>query len=1091
MTKKKGLLLLVSFVIVFIILAISRYNNINIKRFALLYYNEPTENITEYFNIEFEHINNITEVNNFDLVVVDSSVKDFSFLEDMLHEMREYINNGGRVIINNHELLKELIPNISLIYNNGYVLELSESITPIIYTEDNNAAIAAVITMGLGEVVFFCSSFMNMQVPINPVNIAFAYLHTPIENISQYLEQPLIYNMNFSQINLSTIHDLNEFDLVIVDSSVNNFSEIASYIKNGGRVAITSNSRQLLQYIMPDISFIPYKHESGIHVGNLPDEFYGMGRIFIDYMYYFNRFKNIRNIQQAGYSLHISDGVIPIVYSGDRQSAVSAIMQFGEGEIYYFGAILPDSFFTTSFDFITKDGELPYFNHTTAGAEHLLWNELASIISMDIHGFALKRVFGSHGRPSMAYQNHIEILSPLGAGATQIWANMAKEHGQIASIALTYGIYEWFMRYESFGFALGNEYGGFENDRTRNFYSWGEHIVHDNRWLNLAQSPDMHSFFVDPTKPMRSFPSVIDFNNDNIPDLISGSSDGYFHVFKGVEFSPRWIVESIGKLTDSQGNPLSVGGFSAPTIYGDKMVSGSIDGRLFIWDWYGGLEFSDSPNIINPPHNERLSAPDILPTGDIIVGFESGNIYLFDGSYSLILQTGEEFVVPRAIDNGLIVGTQDGSILRYINDNGNFIFDGWLLEGEGAGPINHKGLPGINSGNNITPLLVDLNNDGILDLVWGLLESGEFAVALSDEFFPYMDQLLDDIYQMNQLFVPILLHSYTHIFAYPEDEILKLQAEIAALQSLGIDAPRGVNQHTWQISWQSPGQTLFIQKDLGFLWNFGFRPSNSPVDPSYNSEYGLIVPFYLMGEDSRMLLFSANLVDESDLFATSARYGLPVTIYKHVGYDAIRNPSALYDFLETIRKAQERHMFNFVNEVQLAYSIAATMNTDIKVYANIVDYVSDFINKRIGTPQGLRRSLFLDYGDESIPLFNKNFAGSVGTRVNFRNNQYVHTNAHVFFNEYISLAGGEVEIWAEDTPMELNIISVNLPANISKNDNYTIIEFLDDGLQQVFVHSTKEIIFDGEDFEIKYVGDNIYRISKTGFKSVLRLKNPL
>ena len=521
---------------------------------------------------------------------------------------------------------------------------------------------------------------------------------------------------------------------------------------------------------------------------------------------------------------------------------------------------------------------------------------------------------------------------------------------------------------------------------------------------------------------------------------------------------------------------------------------------MVYWTWYGGLNFSDQPRIINPPQGERLSAPDILSNSDIIVGFESGNIYIFDGSYSLILATGERFVVPRAVDltgdgiYDLIVGTQDGSILRYINDNNNFIFDGWLLEREDAGPINHKGLPGINSGNNITPLLVDLNGDGILDLVWGLLESGEFAVALSDEFFPYINELLDDIYQMEQMFVPILLHSHTHIFAYAEDEILKLQAEIAALQALGIDTPRGINQHTWQISWQSPGQTLFIQKDLGFLWNFGFRPSNSPVNPAYNTEYGLIVPFYLFGDNSRMLLFTGNFLYGNDLFASQARYGLPVTIYRHIGYDAIRNPAALYNFLETIRTAQERHMFNFVNEVQMAYSIAAAMNTDIRVYAYIKDYIADFISRRVGAPQRLRRSLVVDYGDLSIPLFCEYFAGSIGARVNFSSNvySYLHTNSYVLFNRnrdfYISLTGNEVEIWSENIPQTSHIIAINLPANISEEDNIITIEFLNDGLQQVFIYSAEEIIFDGEGFEIRHVRDNIYRITKTGFRGVLKIQ---
>jgi hypothetical protein len=722
----------------------------------------------------------------------------------------------------------------------------------------------------------------------------------------------------------------------------------------------------------------------------------------------------------------------------------------------------------------------------------------------------------------MAYQNHAEVLSALGRGHMEIWAEMAQRHGHIASFAIALGQYEWFARYESFGYALGNSDGSFQNDRTNNFYAWGTHIVHRGRWLNLARSDSRISYFIDPPEATRSFPSVIDFNGDGIPDLISGSSDGYFHVFEGIIMVgspyPRWSVEYIGKLTGQNGQPLSVGAFSAPTIYAvtenrGKMVSGSYDGSIYIWDWYGGLQFGGEPLIIQPPVGKSLSAPDVVDWNgdgilDIIVGFECGAIYLYNGADGYtpqrLLDTGERNAAPRAIDiNGdgsleLIVGTHNGDILRYINDNGTFVFDGSLKERENAGAVNFKNTDGINSGNNITPLFVDLNGDGYLDLVWGLLEYGDFSISIADEMFPYRAELMSTLEALDGMFVPVILHSYTHSFMSAEDEEALLLAEIAALDTYGIDTPTGVNQHTWWTSNESYGQTVYLQAEMGFLWNSGFRPGGSPVNPSSRAEYGMITPFYLYAENgNRMLLYNANYL--GDRFWAPARYGLPITIYGHTWSDALYNHQALENYVLRTRDVQESIMYNFVTEPQLSKSIAAAMAVDVRVYMRPVDRIADFLRQATGRVPRMDRYLVIRYKDRGAPLFDERYAESVGIKVDLgdRGRRFPDTDSAVRFSSgeafYMSLAGGGrrgTRIWTrhEDVNPEIYVMAINLPAHVVNKNGEITVNFLEDGLQQLFLYSKYPIDIYGDGFEVQAINEHIYRVGKTGARSTVVIR---
>jgi hypothetical protein len=892
-----------------------------------------------------------------------------------------------------------------------------------------------------------------LRVPVKPLQIGYLYYNEPADNTAQYFEQPLIYGMEFQQLNAADNPSLSSYGLIVVDSSVESFDRVRKYAENGGTAVISS--KQLL--LTDDLSFDSYTPAQGADA-SLDNP---IAQIFADYFHYFERFSDYETLKDApaGYTLRPAPGVTPLVLTADGSGALAARLDHGKGHIYYFGALLPDAFFTTSFDMQPREGQLPYFNNTAAAASHLLWNELASEVSKEVRGFSLKRVFGLHGRPSMAHQNHFEVLSMIGRGSLESFAEMARAHDQIASYSLTEGVYEWFERYESFGYALSYGDGTFENDPTDDYYAWGSHIVMNDRWLNLAKSDTAVSYFINPEEPTRSYPAVLDFNGDGVPDLISGSSDGYFHVFGGVSLSPRWTVEPLGKLRGLDGTPLSVGAFSAPAISGNFFISGSESGHIYVWNWTHSLTLDPEPvMVIPPPPGETLSAPDIVGSYDIIAGYASGAIYYYDraAGYTprLLMDSGWKNAAPRMDSGGnLIIGTHNGDILQYTYQNGAYHPAGPLKVC--GSPVNFKGTTGFNSGSNVTPVFYDLNGDGHPDLIWGLLEYGNFSVSITDELFPYRAELTAALETLEAMHVPVILHNYTHRHKSINDERVVLAAELAAFSDYGLGRPAGVNQHTW---FTSP-HTLRLQLENGFHWNSGFRPYNSPANPADFAEYGMITPFYLHGDGRQMLLCNANLRGG---FLTPARYDLPVTLFRHTEYAAIENPGSVENYLKSIGETQQSLLYNFVTEPQLFKSIAAVMAADVRVTRRPADMLADLFRRAAGRTPRLDLRLSVQHKDTTAPLYDKRYADSIGVRVELggKARPYLDSDALVRHQNNLSLAGGPVRIWTrhEQVTPPVRLAAVNLPAKISQKRGEIKIEFLEDGLQQAFIYAGGEII---------------------------------
>jgi len=167
-----------------------------------------------------------------------------------------------------------------------------------------------------------------VRIPVPPLRVALLYHDRPIENTAQYFEQPLIYSLEFSKIDVNENPRLSRYDLVVIDGSVAGspsfdaiVDELRSYANSGGRTAMTYHSRELLERLCPESAFFtPYTPAMNISFLWDMGKYNQIGQIFVDYMHYFASFADYEHLRdkQAGLSLLISENTTPIVCTGDQ-----------------------------------------------------------------------------------------------------------------------------------------------------------------------------------------------------------------------------------------------------------------------------------------------------------------------------------------------------------------------------------------------------------------------------------------------------------------------------------------------------------------------------------------------------------------------------------------------------------------------------------------------------------------------------------------------------------------------------------------------------------------------------------------------------
>lgn len=905
----------------------------------------------------------------------------------------------------------------------------------------------------------------------------------------EYLRQSIVIGLNVSAIDISKkIPDFEKFDILYLDESLIETAndkvlkeKIISFVNNGGSVFVSNNLSKFFPKEFFGAKEFVKLHSVPIdmHVQNINDDYKQISELIGDFRNLYKDFHNKDFLYEQDYG----KAMIPdraIVLAENKSGALYAVNNYGKGIVFYTNPILPNKFSKSSFSLSEAKFKQGPFSCTTATFNQLLYNYFAAYVAKQIYGFSINRVFGSYASPVMAWSLHYENLDGIKDDALQKFSEIVQKYNQIPSFSLVRNVLTWISRTESAAYLINNSKNNKELSYKHNYYEnpfgAGKYIVCDNRWIQIHTRRNAPGGVVADNKNKLSFfPSFIDWDKDGLIDVFAGSSDGRIYYFKGKGFigkDKRLTVEKPKKLD------VFVDGYSSPQIFDIDsdgildIITGAKDGNIYLFRGLGDLNFSKKELLIKTDI-QGISLPafgDINSDGimDMVVGSDSGVLLFFYGSMdSGVLEFSHKrmkaisaqcadlgigkylspFIVDYNKDNitDIILGTQDGYVAKLKGEgSSNYSFDGYIQTNERNVLGNYNLKLGLFS----NPRLIDLNNDGKLDLIAGF-EDVDLPYPIDSEYFPYKNQLMKQIKYALEHKYYIGMHYFSGGYASKERELNEINAHLKALKSYGINGKIGVNQHGGPVTRIDEKESYKLLYKSGLLWESFFESREHAFANWMSAETAVVNPFFIVDNDKRTILVQniqsaipctgGVLPCSKDMAHISSKYDVPVLNYHHpddLNYDlGLR----LLNNLENHRREYE---YNFVKENQMMKMIAAAYNAKLKISSkdNKIEIISDIES-------------------DNFPLYDKNYQSAVGVKIEFseRLKDNVSVNSNVWRRKgnslYTSL-DNKIELYPlNKIDVKPHLIRVNLPAKIKLDDEGVIISFLDDGLMQATVTS--------------------------------------
>ncbi len=571
----------------------------------------------------------------------------------------------------------------------------------------------------------------------------------------------------------------------------------------------------------------------------------------------------------------------------------------------------------------------------------------------------------------MAWELHYEDITGIENSSLITFSELCKEYLQVPSYSLIRNAYPWFLRSESVTYLLnqGGSRLNYAMDFNESAYSSGTHIAAGDKWMGLGEIKNAGRYFAEyPQYTYRTYPDFTDYNGDGVTDIFCGSYDGRFYYFKGQNFDKRFCTAKAISLTDFNGSPLRVSGYSSPRMFdlnGDgylDMISGCDDGNIYWFAGNGTLSFQPEGLLAETdligqsmPSLGDLNGDSIM---DIAVGSNEGILLVYYGrtdgnsdkpsyssyhmgSYSGMCATAGlgQWLAPEICDfngdsiNDLVVGTYDGYVACFYGGvSGNLSFDGYLTADE----MNFKGNYNIKFGNNCVPVFHDLNGDGEMDIACGSLEYG-MAYPIDSEYFQYREQLQKqiDYVKANDFYMGV--HFYTNAYASSKREAFELEAQRKAFETYGLEIGiTGTNQHTWYTSRHHDYQSFLSAWNAGLLWNSGFAPAGATFQsPQIAAENVISLPFFLTSNGEKTILMQNCSVlpyigaEWTDI---SAKYGVPICVFYHCDF-VYESDQEARTYLQALSDFQWKNNYNFVMENQMMQATDInTVSTDADVW---------------------------------------------------------------------------------------------------------------------------------------------------------------
>lgn len=917
---------------------------------------------------------------------------------------------------------------------------------------------------------------------IVPNEIRAAILYSEGENWKDTLyalEQSPMLGLSVEAKRICDVRSFSDWDILYLDESILNDPQeglvetICDFTRTGGAVFLPNGFTEYFPYDYLGISGIeklpgycpePEYPACGEDLGSLQ-------QIIRDYSDLYKRYKDFDYLSQQDYGYGvISDTASPLVlWNG---VAVYTLNCYGDGYVFLSNPMLPSTYSAGSLTMEPKDGQSNYAS-TTSSFNQLVLCGFAEYVAKQTDGYALERVYGYFGTPSMAWELHYEEITGIANDSLQIFSDLCYEYDQIPSYTLIRNSYTWFLRAESVTFLLNQGEAGFDfqMDLNESAYSSGTHIDAGGQWLTLGSVENGGSYFADyPEYDHRAYPQAVDLNGDQLTDILCGGADGMIHFFEGTGFSGgRLHTKAPVVLTDANGAPICFGDFSAPhsaDVNEDgflDLVCGWADGKVRWLSGDGSLSFAYRDVLYDAGVAEQalpaVADADGDGAADLIVGSDSGKLTIFPGldasgavDLSGLCAEAElgSWLAPTVTDwdgdgnPDLAVGVFHGYIALLLgNGDGSYHFSGYISADE----MNYKGNHHLKFGNWAVPSFADLDGDGRDDLLCGSQEYG-IAYPIDSEYFPYRQKLQEQVDYAREHELYMGVHFYTNDYASAERERYELQAHKAAMEAYGMDTSRlGANQHTWHTSSLSGSQTMHSIAGVGLLWQSGFAaPGSLAIDPQSAAENVVALPFFLMKDGEPGILVQNNAVllymgDEDN--AISARYRMPICVFYHCDF-VYRMEEHARNALNTVQAFREMYGYNFNREDQLIEASACALNQQVKAQGGLAD------KNRITIAPAAQEA--------ASALYSEAVSQSLGVRVVFSeqvDTENIRTDADIWYWDGRDLILGlnrAVTICVDSAKSDdVHLRRINMAADITMTDEGAQIHFLSGGMMEAAV----------------------------------------
>lgn len=273
------------------------------------------------------------------------------------------------------------------------------------------------------------------------------------------------------------------------------------------------------------------------------------------------------------------------------------------------------------------------------------------------------------------------------------------------------------------------------------------------------------------------YPAFGDMDGDGDKDMMLGDVSGQLFYFENVapQGQTADFTLASANYTDFDNNPIDVGQFSTPQFF-DVNRDNVLD--LLIGERNGNVNYYENIGTATVPSfrlmEDTLGGFSVAEYWDII-GYSVPRMYEKDGDYHLL------------------VGSKVGTLHLYNNIDGNLTGDFNLVDSV---------YMGINTGTRSAPALVDLNGNGVLDLVLGNYRGGLAfyrgsltpTVSIHEQEFnplnvypnPVNSELtieMDPYRARNDYTIELMDLSGRVIATYPMPSTYKLTVNVAEFQS--------------------------------------------------------------------------------------------------------------------------------------------------------------------------------------------------------------------------------------------------------------------------------------------------------------------